>query len=155
MKPERVFIGVLCLYGLFFLLAFNYTSAEMSPEDKKSERIVPQEAVFDQTADNSAINNQSENYAIHWYDADTPEKRAWIHDQFQALAADWEGAAVVRVAHRNRLPALVVRGVTDVGDDDLSREYAAHAAHVLAEMSGLLENIIVAIDEQLHRGRQR
>ena len=87
--------------------------------------------------------------------ADTPEKRAWIHDQFQALAADWEGAAVVRVAHRNRLPALVVRGVTDVGDDDLSREYAAHAAHVLAEMSGLLENIIVAIDEQLHRGRQR
>ena len=74
MKPERVFICVLCLSSLFFLLAFNYTSAEMSPEDKKSERIVPEEAVIDQTADNSAINNQSENYAIRWYDAAAPEK---------------------------------------------------------------------------------
>ena len=86
--------------------------------------------------------------------ADTPEKRAWIHEQFQALAADWEGAAVVRVAHRNQLPALVVRGVTDVGDDELSREYAVHAAHVLAEMSDLLNNIIIAIDEQLRCGSQ-
>jgi len=86
--------------------------------------------------------------------ADTPEKRAWIHEQFQALAADWEGAAVVRVAHRNRLPALVVRGVTDIGNDELSREYAEHAAHVLTEMSDLLKNIILAIDEQLHRDSQ-
>jgi len=81
--------------------------------------------------------------------ADTPGKRTWIHDQFQALIADWEGAAVVRVAHRNRLPALVIRGVTDVGDGDLSSEYAAHAARVLADMSVLLKNIIGTIDRQL------
>ena len=81
--------------------------------------------------------------------ADTPEKRTWIHEQFQALAADWEGAAVVRVAHRNQLPALVLRGVTDVGDGELSSEYAVHAAGVLAEISTLLKDIIAIIDEQL------
>ncbi|NIA19676.1 MAG: hypothetical protein GWP07_04500 [Xanthomonadaceae bacterium] len=83
--------------------------------------------------------------------ADTSEKRAWIHDQLQALVADWEGAAVVRVAHRNRLPALVLRGVTDIGADNLSSEYATHAARVLAEMSVLLKNIITIIDGQLRK----
>ncbi len=86
--------------------------------------------------------------------ADTPEKRAWIHDQLQALVADWEGAAVVRVAHRNRLPALVLRGVTDVGADELNSEYAAHAAKVLAEMSVLLKNIITTIDGQLRKNSE-
>jgi len=83
--------------------------------------------------------------------ADTSEKRAWIHDQFKALVADWEGAAVVRVAYRNRLPALVIRGVTDVGADELNTEYATHAAQVLAEMSALLKNIIGTIDGQLRK----
>lgn len=86
--------------------------------------------------------------------ADTPEKRAWIHDQFKALVADWEGAAVVRVAHRNRLPALVLRGVTDIGDDELSCEYAVHAVRVLAEMSILLKDIIGTIDGQLRKNRK-
>jgi len=80
--------------------------------------------------------------------ADTPEKRAWIHNQFKALVADWEGAAVVRVAHRNRLPALVLRGVTDIGADELSSEYAAHASRVLADIAALLQDIIGTIDKQ-------
>ena len=85
--------------------------------------------------------------------ADTPEKRAWIHDQFKALVADWEGAAVVRVAHRNQLPALVLRGVTDIGADELSREYDAHASRVLADMAVLLKEIIDTIDKQFKQSK--
>ena len=42
--------------------------------------------------------------------ADIPDLRA----RFSAVAADWESGAIAWVAQRNRLPCLILRGVTDL-----------------------------------------
>ena len=63
--------------------------------------------------------------------ADTPAVRDDLFARYQALVADWEGASIVRVAQRMGIPALVLRGVTDVGDADLASEYEGNYQKVL------------------------
>ncbi len=43
-----------------------------------------------------------------------PEDVAWLHEQFGAVAADWESGAIAWVASRNRVPVLILRGVSDL-----------------------------------------
>ncbi len=80
--------------------------------------------------------------------ADTPAIRRRLNSEYQALVADWEGAAVVRVAARMGCRALVLRGVTDSGADELTAEYERHYLSVLprvaakvAEIAGFLAAI--------------
>jgi adenosylhomocysteine nucleosidase len=68
--------------------------------------------------------------------ADTPEIRSRLHDELEAVIADWEGAAVVRVARRLGVEALVLRGVTDIGEDGLTEEYEKHHQKVLPAVAG-------------------
>ncbi|MCK5681831.1 5'-methylthioadenosine/S-adenosylhomocysteine nucleosidase [bacterium] len=63
--------------------------------------------------------------------ADTIEVRNDLFLRYQAIVADWEGASIVRVAKRMGIPALVLRGVTDIGDDDLTSEYENNYKSVL------------------------
>ncbi len=67
--------------------------------------------------------------------ADTPEVREDLFARYQALAADWEGASIVRVAKRMEVPALVLRGVTDIGDHDLASEYKNNYEKVLPQVA--------------------
>lgn len=67
--------------------------------------------------------------------ADTPEIREGLFSQYQALVADWEGASIVRVARRMGTPALVLRGVTDVGNADLTTEYESNYKLVLPQVA--------------------
>jgi len=59
-----------------------------------------------------------------------------LHDELEAVIADWEGAAVVRVARRLGVEALVLRGVTDIGEDGLTEEYEKHHRKVLPAVAG-------------------
>lgn len=43
-----------------------------------------------------------------------PEEVQELHQRFGAVAGDWESAAIAWVAHRNRVPCLILRGVSDV-----------------------------------------
>jgi adenosylhomocysteine nucleosidase len=63
--------------------------------------------------------------------ADTPEVREDLFSRYRALVADWEGASIVRVARRMAIPALVLRGVTDIGQSDLASEYESNYQQVL------------------------
>jgi len=61
-----------------------------------------------------------------------------------AVAGDWESGAIAYVAARNRLPCLILRGVSDVVSEDGSPAYAnlpefERAAQ--AVMRGLLESL--------------
>jgi len=74
--------------------------------------------------------------------ADTPEVRNDLFTRYQALAADWEGASIVRVAKRMGIPALVLRGVTDIGDADLASEYEGNYLRVLPEVAGAVDEMV-------------
>jgi len=74
--------------------------------------------------------------------ADVPAVRERLYRDYQALAADWEGAAVVRVAARWGCPALVLRGVTDIGEDELTVEYEQHFSGVLESVARQLLGLV-------------
>ena len=74
--------------------------------------------------------------------ADTPEVRYDLFSRYQALVADWEGASIVRVAKRMGIPALVLRGVTDIGDDNLASEYENNFKEVLPEVAQAVDKVI-------------
>ena len=79
--------------------------------------------------------------------ADTVEIREDLFSRYQALAADWEGASIVRVARRMGIPALVLRGVTDIGNDDLTTEYESHYKTVLPQVAKVVESITTVLAE--------
>jgi adenosylhomocysteine nucleosidase len=72
--------------------------------------------------------------------ADMPRLRS----SYGAVAADWESAAIAYVAHANRVPALILRGVSDLVGPDGGEAYGdpavflAGAARVMEELLGQL-----------------
>jgi len=55
----------------------------------------------------------------------TPEKKAWIHDTFHAIAAEMEGGSIGHVCTVNHVPFAVLRTVSD--GDGGSMDYASFA----------------------------
>lgn len=56
-----------------------------------------------------------------------PAEMYVLTDQYDALAADWESGAIAWVAHRNHLPCLILRAVSDVVGKDGSDAYGNYA----------------------------
>ena len=79
--------------------------------------------------------------------ADTLEVRNDLFERYQALVADWEGASIVRVAERMGIPALVLRGVTDVGNSDLASEYESNYQKVLPDVAKAAEEMVEFLAE--------
>ncbi|MCD6291843.1 MAG: 5'-methylthioadenosine/S-adenosylhomocysteine nucleosidase [Deltaproteobacteria bacterium] len=79
--------------------------------------------------------------------ADTVAIRESLFTQHQAVAADWEGASIVRVARRMGIPALVLRGVTDIGDADLAAEYESNYKTVLPRVAKVAARITTFLAE--------
>ena len=48
-------------------------------------------------------------------------------DKYQAKAADWESGAIAWVARQNHLPCLILRGVSDVVDNQRGEAYGNYA----------------------------
>lgn len=75
-----------------------------------------------------------------------PGEVAFLRDQFQAGAADWESGAIAWVAARNRLPCLILRGVSDLVGESGGEAYgnfelfAARTREVIRRLLGSLPN---------------
>jgi adenosylhomocysteine nucleosidase len=72
--------------------------------------------------------------------ADIPDLRA----RFSAVAADWESGAIAWVAQRNRVPCLILRGVTDLvggGGGEAYGDLDAFTRATAVVMRRLLENL--------------
>ncbi len=54
-----------------------------------------------------------------------PEKKAWIHDTFGAMAAEMEGAAIGHVCYVNQVPFAVLRTISD--GDGAAMDYSEFA----------------------------
>ncbi len=64
----------------------------------------------------------------------------WLVDKFSAVAADWESGAIAYVASRNKIPVLILRGVTDLVGETGGEAYgnmglfACNAATIMDEL---------------------
>ena len=67
------------------------------------------------------------------------EQKTFIHDTFDALCCEMEGAAVAQVACVNKIPFVVVRAISDKADDSAAMDYpelelkASHQSAVMVE----------------------
>ncbi|HEX9153246.1 MAG TPA: 5'-methylthioadenosine/S-adenosylhomocysteine nucleosidase [Candidatus Saccharimonadales bacterium] len=50
-----------------------------------------------------------------------------LKDVYQGIAADWESGAIAWVAHRNKTPLLILRGVSDVVSEERAEAYGGVA----------------------------
>ena len=70
-----------------------------------------------------------------------------------ADGADWESAAVALVCHYNRVPALILRGVSDLPDESLSQEAQAESFLTMTPMiMGALAGLIPVVANVLRQG---
>lgn len=85
---------------------------------------------FDVTVDNAWIKEDLTQLGcvegmVATADQDIDYKVRSILSENGADVADWESAAVALVAHRNHVPVLILRGVSDIPEAKMSREAQA------------------------------
>jgi adenosylhomocysteine nucleosidase len=73
---------------------------------------------------------------------DTPNKKSVLWDKYRAECCDWEGAAVVKTAALNRVPALAFRCISDVGCDDVYSEYKKNYKKALKKSAPVFWNFV-------------
>ncbi|SCZ81938.1 5'-methylthioadenosine/S-adenosylhomocysteine nucleosidase family protein [Acidaminobacter hydrogenoformans] len=69
-----------------------------------------------------------------------------------ADVADWESAAAALVCHYNKVPILILRGVSDIPEESLSQEDQAESfLQTTPEIMGALAKLLPVIAEQLSK----
>jgi adenosylhomocysteine nucleosidase len=72
-----------------------------------------------------------------------------LHQKYGAVVGDWESGAVAWVAHRNRVPVLILRGVSDIVGAEGGEAYAnmsAFEAGARVVMKRLFEDLPAWLD---------
>ncbi|MFP4345341.1 MAG: hypothetical protein ACLFU8_11660 [Anaerolineales bacterium] len=76
-----------------------------------------------------------------------------LHAHYGAVAADWESGAIAYVAARNAVPALILRGVTDVVGPDGGEAYDGTLALFTERTRLVMNNLLAALPAWLERWR--
>ena len=70
------------------------------------------------------------------------ETLRWLQREFAALATEMEGAAVGYTCHLNKLPFVVIRGLSDTAGEGASDDFDANLRTVCRHSFKLLEHLI-------------
>ena len=71
----------------------------------------------------------------------SPSFRRALHALFQAVAANWESAGVFVAALRNGIPALSIRVVTDLGDEQALTDFRRHVKAQARELYSYIHKL--------------
>ena len=66
----------------------------------------------------------------------------WLQREFAALATEMEGAAVGYTCQINKVPFVIVRGLTDTADSEASEDFSSNLETVCEYSFRLLEHLI-------------
>jgi len=71
-----------------------------------------------------------------------PKTLRWLQREFAALATEMEGAAVGYTCQINKLPFVIIRGLTDTADNDAADHFSENLETVCQYSYRLLEQLI-------------
>lgn len=75
----------------------------------------------------------------------------WLKQKFGAIAGDWESGAIAYVASRNRTRLLILRGVTDLVDENQGEAYG-NLAFFQQATEKMMEKLVSALPEWINTG---
>ncbi len=82
---------------------------------------------------------------------DTKERRQYLWQEYRACACDWESAAILKVAKANRIPALSLRVISDVGECRLGPEFNAQVEKIITDATPTLLDYISSLKQHIDR----
>ena len=78
-------------------------------------------------------------------------KRSWLQHKLGAQVVDMSGAALAAVAEANRVPLLVIRKVSDLGDSNAGTQFGRSASLSARDLGELVANVL-AVWTSLEQG---
>jgi adenosylhomocysteine nucleosidase len=79
---------------------------------------------------------------------DSKDKKISLHKKFNGTVADWEGAAVAQIAKLNNKNVMILKCVTDRGDENLLNDFKEQFDTVMEKASSLLLELLDALNQQ-------
>ena len=62
------------------------------------------------------------------------EKKQWLSDTFAGMCTEMEGAAIAHAAHKNGMPFLIIRAISDKADDSATEDYTTFEKKAIDHM---------------------
>lgn len=82
----------------------------------------------------------------------TRENVPVLRAKYDALAADWESGAVAKVCAMNRIPCLILRGISDTPDSDAAGQLDKYRRNTPLVMERLWRLLPRVLDARAHEG---
>ncbi|WP_298050324.1 5'-methylthioadenosine/adenosylhomocysteine nucleosidase [uncultured Paenalcaligenes sp.] len=76
----------------------------------------------------------------------SPEGAKALHEDFNALACEMEGASIAHVCHVNHIPFVCIRSISDNANSGAHMDFAQFTPIAVANASVLLQNMIPLCD---------
>ncbi len=73
------------------------------------------------------------------------KKKEWLIKTFNGSCTEMEGAAIAQTAHRNKIPFLIIRAISDKADDSASMDYREFETAAARHSA----NLVMALAEEL------
>lgn len=72
----------------------------------------------------------------------SPEGAKRLHEEFNALACEMEGASIAHVCHVNRIPFVCIRSISDNANSGAHMDFEQFTPIAVANASVLLQSMI-------------
>lgn len=80
-----------------------------------------------------------------------PQELPRLHEMYGAVAGDWESGAIARVAARNQIPLLILRGVSDLVSSEGGEAYDGNMEVFQQSAEAIMRNLIAVLPAWLER----
>jgi len=74
-----------------------------------------------------------------------------LKTKYSAIAGDWESGAIAWVAHKNRTPCLILRGVSDLVSERNGQAYNGNIDIFYRNTDMIMNKLLISLPEWLHK----
>lgn len=73
------------------------------------------------------------------------DKIVWLNEKFSAIACEMEGGSIAQVCYLNNIPFVVIRSISDNGNNGAHMDYEKFAPIAIKNSTEILKNMLINI----------